>query len=428
MSTRVVITGLGVVSPIGNDLESYWEALCAGRSGISHITHFDASDYRTKIAGEAEDCIPEGMTAKDLNRLDRYSVFAIEAADQAWRQSGIDMDQEDPFRCGAIIGSGIGGIETIEDEVIRLHDRGPRRVSPFMIPKGITNTGAGNVAIRLGLRGPNKSIVSACSTGNHCIEEAMMLIQGGKADVIVAGGAEASVTPFSIAGFSAMRAMSTRNDDPERASRPFDKDRDGFVLGEGAGCLILESEEHAKARGADIYAEIVGFGMNADGKDMINPAVEGAADAMRIALDGVTINDPSAVYINAHGTGTLMNDPTETKAIREVFGAGADDLVVSSTKSMHGHLLGAAGGVEAIEDGDGDSKEKGRGASRWAGRSHPPHRRDRPPGLRIGRGDQCDLPARNQGGRIVPDHPPVICENQWRARHRSAGGIDRARR
>ena len=348
MSTRVVITGLGVVSPIGNDLESYWEALCAGRSGISHITHFDASDYRTRIAGEAEDCIPEGMTAKDLNRMDRYSVFAIEAADQAWRQSGMDMDREDPYRCGAIIGSGIGGIETIENEVIRLHEGGPRRVSPFMIPKGIANTGAGNVAIRLGLRGPNKSIVSACSTGNHCIEEAMMLIQRGKADVIVTGGAEASVTTFSIGGFSAMRAMSTRNDDPERASRPFDKDRDGFVLGEGAGCLILESEEHAKARGAEILGEVVGVGETCDAFHIVAPREDGSgsAKAMKLALDEAKVNPSEVDYFNAHGTSTPYNEVSETKSLLAVFGKKMP--LVSSTKSMTGHLLGAASAIEAI--------------------------------------------------------------------------------
>ena len=348
MSTRAVITGLGVVSPVGNTVDTFWNSLCEGKSGIGPITHFDASEYRTRIAGQAEDVVPEGMTAKDLNRMDRYSVFAVEACDQAWKQSGLRIEELDPFRCGAVFGSGIGGIGTIAEEVIRLHEGGPRRVSPFMIPKGIASMGAGNVAIRLGLRGPNKSIVTACASANHCIGEAASLIQRGKADVIVAGGAEAPVIPFGVAGFISMRAMSTRNDAPEQASRPFDKDRDGFVLGEGAGALVIESEEHAKARGAEILAEVGGMGETCDAFHLVAPREDGsgAARAIQFALEDAGIQPEDIDYFNAHGTSTRYNEVAEAKSLRTVFG---DDMpLVSSTKSMTGHLLGAASAIEAI--------------------------------------------------------------------------------
>ena len=348
MSTRAVITGLGIVSPVGNTVDTFWNSLCEGKSGIGPITHFDASEYRTRIAGQADDVTPEGMTAKDLNRMDRYSVFAVEACDQAWKQSGLRIEELDPFRCGVVFGSGIGGIGTIADEVVRLHEGGPRRVSPFMIPKGIASMAAGNVAIRLGLRGPNKSIVTACASANHCIGEAASLIRLGKADVIVAGGAEAPVVPFGVAGFISMRAMSTRNDAPEQASRPFDKDRDGFVLGEGAGALVIESEEHAKARGAEILAEVGGMGETCDAFHLVAPREDGsgAARAIQFALEDAGIQPEDIDYFNAHGTSTRYNEVAEAKSLRTVFG---DNMpLVSSTKSMTGHLLGAASAIEAI--------------------------------------------------------------------------------
>ena len=348
MSRKVVITGMGVVSPLGNDVETYWKGLREGRSGIRYITRFDATSYKTTFAGECDDCVPSGMTAKDVNRLDRYSVFAVEAADQAWRHAGLSIDNEDSDRCGAIIGSGIGGIETIQDEVIRLHEGGPRRISPFMIPKGLCNMASGNVAVRLGLRGPNKSVVTACATANHCIGEGADVIRLGRADVMVVGGSEAPIIPFGVGGFSQMKALSTRNDAPQQASRPFDKDRDGFVMGEGAGILVLESEEHAKARGATILAEVAGMGETCDAYHITAPLPDGTggAKAIQHALRDADLSPGDIDYFNAHGTSTPYNEPGEARALRAVFGDGMP--FVSSTKSMTGHLLGAAGAVEAI--------------------------------------------------------------------------------
>lgn len=348
MSTKVVVTGMGVVSPVGNDLPSFWSSLLEGRSGIGPVTHFDTEDFKTKIAGEAEDCKPEGMSTKEIHRMDRYSVFAIEAADQAWKQSGLDRDRIDLDRNGCIIGSGIGGLETIANEVVRLHEGGPRRVSPLMIPKGVTNMASGNVAIRLGLRGPNKAIVSACASSNQSIGAAADLIQYGRADIMLAGGAEASIIPFGMAGFISMRAMSTRNDEPERASRPFDKDRDGFVMGEGAGVLILESEEHARARGAEIFAEILSLGESCDAYHITAPLEDGSgcSKAVRRALDQGGINPEDVSYFNAHGTSTQLNEVGEARSLRAVFGERMP--FVSSTKSVTGHLMGAAGAIEAI--------------------------------------------------------------------------------
>lgn len=349
-NTKVVITGMGVVSPVGNTIDTYWDALCNGRSGIGPITKFDATEFKTRIAGEVGEIIPEGMTPKDIGRQDAYSIYAVEASDQAWRDSGLDAlgDSLDRDRCGCIIGSGIGGITTIEHEVIRLHEGGPRRISPLMIPKGVANLGSGNVAIRLGLRGPNKSIVTACASSNHCIGEAADLIRWGRADVVVAGGAEASVCGFGIGGFAAMRATSFRNDEPERASRPFDKDRNGFVMGEGAGVLILESEKHAKARGANIIAEVGALGESCDAFHMTAPLADGSggAKAMQNALNESKINPEEVTHFNAHGTSTQLNEPGETKALRAVFGENMP--LVTSTKSMTGHLLGAASAIEAI--------------------------------------------------------------------------------
>jgi len=348
MAKRVVVTGMGVVSPVGNDVETYWRALCEGRSGVRRIDRFDIAGYPSQIAGMAEDVAPEGMSNKEIRRLDRYSLFGIEAADQAWRQAGMDMDREDPFRCGVFLGTGIGGIKTIQDEVIKLEQSGPRRVSPMMIPKGLVNMASGNVAMRYGLMGPNKCIVTACATATHSLGDALDTIRLGRADVMVAGGVEAAVIEFGLAGFGAMRALSTRNDEPERASRPYDADRDGFVIAEGAGVLILESEEHAHARGAEILGEIAGLGQTCDAHHFTAPHPEGigAIHAMRRALDDAGINPSDIDYFNPHGTSTKYNDATESIAVRAVFGGNGPPL--SSTKSMIGHLLGAAGGVEAI--------------------------------------------------------------------------------
>jgi 3-oxoacyl-[acyl-carrier-protein] synthase II len=345
---KAVVTGMGVVSPVGNDVDTFWKSLVAGRSGIVPNNRFDVTDWRTRIAGLAADCAPEGMSPKDIHRQDRYSIFAVEAADQAWRQSGLELSTINPDRAGVVIGSGIGGIETIQDDVIRMHEGGPRRVSPLMVPKGLANMASGNVALRLGLKGPNKAIVTACSTANHCIGEARDLIRLGRADIVLAGGSEAPINKFSISGFMAMRALSTRNDEPTRASRPFDKDRDGFVIAEGAGILVVESEEHARARGAEILAEVASLGESCDAHHITAPLEDGSgsAKAIRIALDEARVNPEDVDYYNAHGTSTPLNEPGEAKALRRVFGEGMPP--VSSTKSMTGHLLGAAGAIEAI--------------------------------------------------------------------------------
>ncbi len=349
MSTKVVVTGMGVVSPVGNDVATFWESLREGRSGIGAVTRFEATDdFKCRIAGEAEECTPEGMTPKELGRLDRYTIYALEAMDQAWKQAGLNIDQENPERIGVVIGSGIGGIETIEMEVIRLHDKGPRRVSPLFIPKGLSNMASGNVAIRYGLRGPNKGIVSACSSANHSLGEALNLIRSGRTDVMIAGGSEAPVTRLSLAAFASMRAMSKRNDEPERASRPFDKDRDGFVAGEGAGVFVLESEEHAKARGAEILAELAGMGESCDAYHIVAPEPngQGCISALRYTLEAAKVNPADIDYYNAHGTSTPLNEVGEAKALRAVFGDSMP--LVTSTKSMTGHLLGAASAIEAV--------------------------------------------------------------------------------
>lgn len=339
---------MGVVSPVGNDIATFWASLCEGRSGISRITRFDSSAFKTHIAGEVADCGPSDLSPKEINRLDPYSVFALAAADQAMAQSGLDIDREDPDRCGVVIGSGIGGIGTIADEVVRLHEGGPRRVSPFMIPKGLTNMASGNVAIRLGFRGPNKAVISACASSNSCIGEGATLIESGRVDVMIVGGSEAPIVPFALAGYSSMKALSTRNDEPERASRPFDKDRDGFVMSEGAGILVLESEEHAKARGAEILAVVLGMGESCDAYHIVapRPGGSGGASALRHALNAAQISTQDVDYFNAHGTSTQQNEAEEALGLRAVFG---DDMPpVSSTKSMMGHLQGASGAVEAI--------------------------------------------------------------------------------
>jgi 3-oxoacyl-[acyl-carrier-protein] synthase II len=341
---------MGVVTPVGNTIDTFWDSLCNGRSGIGPITNFDTTDFKTRIAGEVGDIVPEGFSTKDLGRQDDYSIFAVEAADQAWKDSGLDTlgDSLDRDRCGVVVGSGIGGITTIQNEVIRLTEGGPRRVSPLMITKGVANMASGNVAIRLGLRGPNKSIVTACASANHCIGEGADLIRLGRADVMVVGGSEAAVCGFSIAGFAAMRATSMKNDDPETISRPFDADRSGFVMGEGSGIMVIESEEFAKARGANILAEVASLGESCDAYHMTAPLEDGSggAKAMQNCLNQSELNSTDIDYFNAHGTSTKLNEPGETRALNAVF--GPDMPLVTSTKSMTGHLLGAASAIEGI--------------------------------------------------------------------------------
>lgn len=348
MRRRVVITGMGVVSPVGNDIPSFWESVRFGRSGIRHIDRFDTEGMPSQIAGMADDVCPKGMGNKDIHRLDRYSVFAIEAADQAWAQSGLAEGNFDPARSGVILGTGIGGIETVASEQTRLIDGGPRRVSPLLLPKGLANMASGNLAIRFGLRGPNKAVITACASGAHAIGDAADLIRFGRADLMVAGGTETPIIPLTMAGFGNIRALSSRNEDPQRASRPFDKDRDGFVISEGAGILILESEEHAMARGAVILGEVAGYGETCDAFHITAPTADGAgaAAAMNEALRDADMVPGDVQYFNAHGTSTPLNDPAETRALKTVFGDFMP--LVSSTKSVMGHLMGAAGAVEAI--------------------------------------------------------------------------------
>jgi len=349
--TRVVITGMGVVSPVGTGLDTFWSALVNGVSGIRRITRFDASHYRTRIAAEVADFVPENyLDRKECRRMDRFTQFAVACAMMAVEDAGLDLTRVDKERTGVIFGSGIGGIETLEEQARVLFTRGPDRVSPFFVPMMIGNMAAGQIAMALGFYGPNFTLVSACASSNHAIGDAFKIIQSGAADVVVTGGAEAAITPLALAGFCAMKATSTRNDEPARASRPFDAERDGFVMGEGAAVLVLESEEHARRRGARIYAEICGYGMSCDAYHITAPDPEGmgAARAMANALADAGLRPEYIDYINAHGTSTPLNDQVETVAIKRVFGDHAYRLAVSSTKSMTGHLLGAAGGLEAV--------------------------------------------------------------------------------
>jgi 3-oxoacyl-[acyl-carrier-protein] synthase II len=348
---RVVITGIGVVSPVGNDLPTFWESLKAGRSGIGLIGAFDTAKFDCKIAGEVRDYNPTPYykTPKDVRRTDRYTQLAVGAAKMALDDGGYDLGALDLDRMGVMIGSGVGGLATMETQVAQMQTKGPDRTSPFMIPMMISNMASGFISMEHGLRGPNMAIVTACATANHCMGEAWRIIKFGDADVMVTGGSEACVVPVGIAGFTAMRALSLRNDEPEKASRPFDKDRDGFVMGEGAGILILEEYEHAKKRGAKIYCEVAGYGLTADAYHMSAPLPEGegAARCMAMAMKHARINPEEIDYINAHGTSTPVGDVCETKAVKRAFGEHArNGLLVSSTKSMTGHLLGAAGAVE----------------------------------------------------------------------------------
>jgi 3-oxoacyl-[acyl-carrier-protein] synthase II len=346
---RVVVTGLGVVSPVGNDVPSSWEALLAGRSGIGPITRFDASGLGCRIAGEVRNFdLGAYMSPKEARRMDTFIHFGIAASVQAIKDSGIEVTDANRDRIGCVIGSGIGGLPMIEDNHTELLNRGPRRVSPFLIPGSIINMISGNLSIQYGLRGPNLAIVTACTTGLHSIGEAGRLIEYGDADVMVAGGSEATICPLGIGGFDTMRALSTRNDDPATASRPWDKDRDGFVMGEGAGIMVVEEYEHARKRGARIYCELAGFGMSADAYHMTAPDMDGPRRCMISALRNARINADEVHYLNAHGTSTPLGDINETNAIKAALGDAARKIVVNSTKSMTGHLLGGAGGVESV--------------------------------------------------------------------------------
>lgn len=350
---RVVVTGLGCISPVGNTVAEAWANLLAGQSGIDRITKFDASNFSCQIAGEVKGFnVEEYMSAKDARSMDTFIHYGIAAADQAVKDAGLPtgeaLSDDLATRIGCVIGSGIGGLPLIENTQIELSNRGPRRITPFFVPASIINMVAGHVSMRHGFKGPNLSVVTACTTGLHCIGEAGRMIEYGDADIVIAGGAESTVSPLGIGGFAAMRALSTRNDDPKTASRPWDKDRDGFVLGEGAGVLVLEEYEHAKARGAKIYAELGGYGMSADAGHMTAPNMDGPRRAMLNAMRNAGVNPDQINYLNAHGTSTPLGDKNESNAIKAALGDAAYKTVVSSTKSMTGHLLGGAGGIESV--------------------------------------------------------------------------------
>lgn len=351
LDKRVVVTGLGLVTPVGIGVEPSWQALCAGKSGVGPITQFDTSDLQTKIAAEvknfnAEDWLPK----KEARRTERFITFAIAASRMAVQDSGLKIDSSNEGRVGVYTGCGLGGLKVLEDTCLVLDEKGPKRVSPFFIPMMIGNMAPGMISIEFGARGPNASTATACAAGAHAVGDSFKLIQDGKADAMITGGVEAVVAPTCVAGFNAMKALSTRNDEPEKASRPFDRDRDGFVVGEGSGILILEELNHALDRGAKIYAEIIGYGMSGDGYHITSPPPDGdgAARCMAAALDDAGIGYDRIDYINAHGTATPLNDLYETRAIKSVFKEHAKSLAISSTKSMTGHLLGGAGGIETV--------------------------------------------------------------------------------
>ncbi len=351
MKRRVAITGIGMLTPIGISKEEYWSALIEGKSGISRVTHFDPRDFPCQIAGEIKNFNPiDYIDSKKVRRQDRFVQFAIVASKDAIKDSGLELTKEDPKRIGVIFGSGIGGLSSIEKQFQILSEKGPRRVSPFLIPMMITNMAAGEIAITLNLQGPNYAISSACATSAHAIGDSLRLIECGDADVILTGGSEAAITPLGYAGFCSIKAFSLRNNEPEKASRPFDRERDGFVMSEGAGVVILEEWEHAASRGARIYGELAGYGATDDAYHITAPSPDGDSAAMAIknALDDAGINPSEIDYINAHGTSTQLNDKIETLAIKKVFGDYAYKIPISSTKSMTGHLLGAAGAIELI--------------------------------------------------------------------------------
>ncbi len=351
MKRRVVITGLGAITPIGNDVKTFWDNLTAGKSGVDYIKNFDTTDLPVKIAGEVKDFdYTQYIDKKDGRRMDRVAQFAVAVAKQAVADAKLNMEEEDPARCGVCVGTGIGGIETFLEQSMKYHDRGPSKISPFFIPMEIPNMPAAHIGIALGFKGPNTAIVTACATGTNCIGDAMRSIQYGDADIMIAGGAEAAVSPIAIAGFANMKALSTNNENPQAASCPFDKKRDGFVMGEGAGVVVLEELEHAKKRGAHIYAELAGFAMNTDAYHITAPDPSGVmpAECMLAAIKDAGLTPDDVDYVNAHGTSTHRNDLNETLASKKIFGERAYKVPMSSNKSMTGHLLGAAGGMEAV--------------------------------------------------------------------------------
>ncbi len=348
---RVVVTGIGTINSVGNNVNETWKNLIAGKNGIGLITRFDTSEFPSKIAGEIKDYDPlQYFDRKELKKIDLYAQYALVAAIEAMEDSGLDKFNFDPFMFGSIIGAGIGGMQTFEEETMKFFKKGARRISPFFIPKMISNIGAAQISIKYGMRGPNFNIASACASANHAIGTSFRFIQAGDADIMITGGAEASVTQMSLGGFCSMKALSTRNDDPSKACRPFDKDRDGFIMAEGAGILILEELEHAKKRGAKIYAELAGFGATGDAYHITAPDSEGISGAYAIekALREAGVKKNEVDYFNAHGTSTPLNDKIETTILKKVFGEHAKNISVNSTKSMVGHSLGAAAGIEAI--------------------------------------------------------------------------------
>ena len=350
LKRRVVVTGLGAITPIGNSVAEFWDGIRKGKVGIGEITKFDTTDYKVKLAAEVKDFVPgDHMDKKAARRMEAFSQYAVAAAREAYEDSGLEIEKEDPFRAGVMIGSGIGSLQVAEQSYEKILTKGPARVNPLMVPLMISNMAAGNVSIQLGFRGKCSNVVTACATGTNCIGDAFRTIQYGDADMMLAGGTEGCVCPLGIAGFTALTALSASTD-PLRASIPFDKDRNGFVMGEGAGILVLEELEHAKQRGAKIYAEVVGYGATCDAYHITSPLEDGsgAARAMELAMEEAGVKPEEVTYINAHGTSTHHNDLFETRAIRKAFGDAADHVLVNSTKSMVGHLLGAAGGVEAV--------------------------------------------------------------------------------
>jgi 3-oxoacyl-[acyl-carrier-protein] synthase II len=348
---RVVITGLGCVTPIGNNVDSFWQNLITGKSGIGHISSFNPEGFSSQVSGEVKNFDPSAyIPPKELRRMERFVQFAVYSSKMAWEDAGLKNNEIDSTKAGVLIGSGIGSLKLIEEQHKILLEKGPRRVSPFLIPLMIVDMASGQVAISLQIRGPNSCIATACASGTNAVGEAYLIIKGGYADIMVTGGAESCITPLGVAGFCSLKALSTRNDKPEKASRPFDKERDGFIMGEGAGILILEEMEHAKKRGAKIYAELIGYGMSGDAYHQTAPCPdgEGAYLAMKQAIEDAKINLKDIDYINAHGTSTILNDKMETIAIKRLFKDYAYKINISSIKSMTGHLLGAAGGVEAV--------------------------------------------------------------------------------
>ena len=351
MGRRVVVTGLGVISPVGNTKDEFWTSLVKGTNGVGPMKSFDCKDYTSRIAGEVKDFIPHPfIPKKELRRMEKFVQFAVTAAKEAVEDSGLDIEKEDPFNIGVLVGSGIGSLRIIEEQHKVILQKGPSRITPFLIPMLIVNMASGHISIMLKVKGPNSCTTTACAAGSHAIGSALRIIQNGEADVMITGGTESCITALGVGGFCALKALSTRNDEPQKASRPFDKDRDGFIIAEGAGIVILEEYEHAKKRNAKVYAEVVGFGMSGDGYHMTapDPSAEAPARCMAKALEDGGIKPEEVSYINAHGTSTYLNDKVETLAIKNVFGDYAKKLPVSSTKSMTGHLLGAAGGIEFI--------------------------------------------------------------------------------